>query len=237
MAKLALIFFAFLLSALVTRGDLVLTQSLITNDGTNPIIFRLHGDQMRMDQPKDRFAVIVDLKTRDSITLFTNIKKYLKRSGAEIQQQMATNKNTGATNDLFRPAAQPVATGRSQIVNGYGTEIYLWSGAKGVSQTLWVATNYPHFDALKVELAKLDQFNAAGPHPNAQPPLSSLPGMVMKSEELSGSRQSITTLVSARLQSVDASIFELPADYAVWQPEPVKIVPRPPGQAGKTTND
>jgi hypothetical protein len=228
MPRLTLILAAFLFSSVLAQGDLVLTQSLETSDATNPILFRVHGGQLRMDQPKDRFAVIIDLKTRDSITLFTNIKKYLKRSGAEIQQQMeADKKSGGATNDLFLPAAQPVPTGRFKNVDGYGTEIFLWSGAKGVSQTLWVATNYPGFDSLKPELAKLDQFNAGGPHPNAQPPLSSLPGMVVKSEALSNGRETITILKSARLQSLDPSFFELPSDYTLWHPEPIKIQPHP----------
>jgi hypothetical protein len=103
-------------------------------------------------------------------------------------------------------------------VNGQNTEIYTWSGAQGVTATLWVARRFPNYDAIRMELAKLDRFNDSGPHRNAQPELSRLPGMVVKSETTARGRTVTNTLVSAKLEPVDASLFELPSGYSQWKP-------------------
>jgi hypothetical protein len=218
MTRLAALFTLFF-SAVVLRADLVLQQQTTDTNGAESVVIRVHGHQMRMDEPKEYFSVIVDLDTRDSITLFTNIKRYLKRSGADIQHEMAAEKLAHGTNDTFAPTAQPVDTGRARTVAGYQTEIYTWNGAQGLTEALWVATNFPNYDAIQPELAKLDRFNAAGPHPNAQPELSRLPGMVVKNRSNFRGHERTTTLVSARLEAVDPSVFELPADYSLWTPK------------------
>lgn len=209
--------FGFLLfSASTLRADLVLEQQSTDADHTEHTTLKLHGDKMRMDEPGEYFSVIVDLNTRDSISLFTNIKKYLKRSGAEIRQQMEKGKQA-STNDLTAPPAPAVDTGNSATVNGLKTEIYTWQGANGLVETLWVATNFPDYAAIKPELVKLDKFNTTGPHSNAQPPLSSLPGMVIKSESLFKGHNTTTTLESVKLEPVAPSVFELPSDYTLYQ--------------------
>jgi len=111
-----------------------------------------------------------------------------------------------------------VATGKFEPVNGYDTEIYTWSGAKGRNQLLWVAKPFPNYDAIRTELAKLDKFNDLGLHRNAQPQVSQLPGMVIKSVS-SFHRHSVTnTLVSVKVEPLDASLFALPSDYRPQKP-------------------
>ena len=219
----------FLFSPLALRADLVLEQQASDADHTQHTTLKLHDDKMRMDEPGEYFSVIVDLNTRDSISLFTNIKKYLKRSGAEIRQQMEKEKQAGNSNEPTAPPAPAVDTGNSASVNGLNTEIYTWQGANGLVETLWVATNFPNYAAIKTELVKLDKFNATGPHPNAQPPLSSLPGMVIKSESLFKGHKATTTLESVKLEPVAPSLFELPSDYTLYKlPESShETVPQP----------
>jgi hypothetical protein len=108
-------------------------------------------------------------------------------------------------------------------VGGYDTEIYTWSGPNGLTETLWVATNFPDYESIRPELAKLDRFDASGPHKDAQPKLSLLPGMVVKAEKASGGRKVTTTLISAKVEPVDAALFELPADYSPWKPPEVRL--------------
>jgi hypothetical protein len=110
-----------------------------------------------------------------------------------------------------------VDTGKSELVNGQAAEIYTWSGARGLTETLWVDTNFPNFEATRAELSKMDHFNDAGPHRNAQPELSLLPGMVLKSESVLRGHKLTTTLVSLKLEPVDAALFELPKDYSPWK--------------------
>ncbi len=107
---------------------------------------------------------------------------------------------------------------RTAKVGGYDTEIYTWSGPDGLTETLWVAKDFPDYDAIRTELAKLDRFDDNGPHRSAQPELSRLPGMVVQTEKVENGQHSIVTLVSAKAEPVDAALFELPADYSLWKP-------------------
>ena len=188
---------------------------------TYHVTMKVHGDKMRMDQRTstgNAFSVIIDLNTRDSITLMPNEKAFLKRSGAEIRQQMeADAKASHGTKRSNEPPARAVDTGRTAKAGGYDTEIYTWSGPNGLTETLWVAKDFPAFDAIRPELAKLDRFDDTGPHRSAQPELSRLPGMVVQTEKVENGQRSVINLVSAKAESLDAGLFELPADYSLWK--------------------
>ena len=212
--KSLFIFAAFFASLAGARADLVMEQQSRDATATNHITFKLHGDKMRMDQQADKgtgFSVIIDLNTRDSITLMPREKMFLKRSGAEKTASRGTN-------EMDQAPARPVNIGKTGKVGGYETEIYSWSGAQGVTETLWVATNFPSYISIRTELARIDRFDAAGSHKNAQPELSLLPGMVVRTERMVKGQTTTITLVSAKVEPVDPSLFELPADYSPRKP-------------------
>jgi hypothetical protein len=217
MTRSILALIAFFFSAAALRADLVLEQQSSDTNRTSVVILKLHADKMRLDQSDDHLSVIVDLRTRDSVTLLTTNKTYLQRYGADIKWKVELEKkNTGGTNEMDAMPAPAINTGKSETVNGYDTEIYTWSGAHGLTETLWVAKNFPNFEAIRAELAKLDSFNDSGPHRNAQQKLSALPGMVLKSESVFDGHKVTTTLVSVKVEPVKALLFELPVDYSPW---------------------
>jgi hypothetical protein len=216
MTRLAAILFLFSTAAL--RADLTLEQQSIDATRTNLVTIQLHGTKMRVDQPGLNLSIIVDLKTRDSFTLLTKLKQFLQRFGSEVRWQMDEEKKfTGGTNDMDAPPTPAMATGKSATLNGYDTKIYTWSGARGQTETLWVAGQYPDYKAIRAELYKLDQFNDSGPHRNAQPILSVLPGMVVKTEGDVRGHTMTTTLLSVSLKPLDESLFELPIEYTPWK--------------------
>lgn len=190
---------------------------------TYVVTTKIHGDKMRMDQQDNKhvnFSVIVNLATRDAITLMHVNKTYMKRSGEETRRLMeAAKKSAGGTNLMDNPPAPPVATGKSEKVDGYETELYTWAGPGGLNKTLWVAKDYPDFDKLKTDLAKRDHFNRTGPHKAAQPEVSQLPGMVIKTENDLKGRKMIVTLSFAKAGPVDPADFEIPANYVLWSPD------------------
>ncbi|HEX7570016.1 MAG TPA: DUF4412 domain-containing protein, partial [Verrucomicrobiae bacterium] len=180
------ILLALLGGGLTARADQMLVQASGDTNATYPATLRLHGNRMRLDQQENTnggYAVIIDLDTRDSLTLLPKEKKFLKRSGADILKNLALDKKLfGGTNESYQVPAPAVATGKTETVNGYETEIYTWIGAHKLTETLWVTKGFSNYENIRRELAKLDRFNDAGPHRNAQPALSPLPGMVVKSE-------------------------------------------------------
>jgi len=215
---IAALLFALFFSTAVLHADLILEQQSSDTNGTRVATLKLHGGKMRLDQGENALSVIVDLKSRDSFTLLTTNKTYLNKFGSEVRWEMdEEKKHTHGTNDMDFPPARPVDTGKSETVDGRGAEIFTWSGARGLTETLCVATNFPNYNAIRTELVKLDRFNDAGPHRNGQPELSPLPGMVVKSQSLLRGHQQTTTLMSVKVEPVDASLFELPKDYSPWK--------------------
>jgi hypothetical protein len=203
------------------RADLVLEEQNGVTNHFRTVVLTLKGNQMRMDHLDQGFSVIVNLATRDSFTLLTN-KTFLNKFGSEVRWEMEEERKlTRGTNQMDAPPLPAVDTGKSEMMNGYQTEIYTWSGARGITQTLWVATNYPNFEAIRVELAKVDQFNATGLHRNQQPLVSRLPGMIVRRDTTRMEHTSTDTLLSARITTVDSSLFEVPKDYTPYKrPEP-----------------
>ena len=215
-------FLATVLLAVPARADLEIVQQASDTNAPFPATMRLRGDKLRLDQQQNTnggFVVIIDLNTRDSFTLLPKEKKFLKRSGADILKNLALDKMLfgGGTNQLYLPPAPAQATGRIEPIGGFDAEIYSWSGAGSTTETLWVAKGFPDYEKIRIELAKLDQFNAAGPHPGAQPELSPLPGMVVQTELPVGERKIKVRLVSAKTASLDAKLFAVPVDYSPWE--------------------
>lgn len=210
--------FAFFLSTSTPRADLILEQQSGDTHRARVAIMKLHGDKMRLEQPDQAMIVILDFKTRDSFTLLTTNQTYLMKFGSEVRWEMQEEaKHTHGTNEMDAPPARPVDTGKSGLVDGRAAEIFTWAGAHGRTETLWVATNFPNYNAIRAELLKLDRFNDGGPHRNAQPELSRLPGMVLKSESVLKGHTTTTTLVSVKVEPVDPALFELPKDYSPWK--------------------
>jgi hypothetical protein len=176
---------------------------------------------VRMDQADDLGATVStinDFKTHDEIMLKHHDKTVLKHSGSKLKDELELiKKRWGETNAALLPPVKSVATGKSEKVGGYDAEIYLWDGP-GVTKFLWVAKDYPNFSELKPYLARIDQFNETGVGRGLQPDIATLPGMVVKTETDINSRKVFLTLVSAKEEAVDPSIFEVPANYTDWIP-------------------
>jgi len=218
-------FLILLIAGTTARADLVWEQRTSDTNGTRTATLKLRGDMMRLDQPADSLSVICDLKTRDSFTLLTTNKTYLRRFGNEVRWEMEEEKKYHhGTNEMDRPPAPPADTGKSENVAGRDTTVFQWTGARGIAQKLWVDTNFPNYKAIRAELARVDLFNDTGPHRNAQPMLSRLPGMVLKSETVARGLHVTNELISVKLEPVDASLFNMPHDYTEWK-RPEKKAP------------
>jgi hypothetical protein len=231
MPKLSATLFILLFLPAIVNADLIVEQQIGASNLTATATLQLHGDKMRLDQSNTGISVIVDLKSRDSYTLLTN-QTYLFKFGSEVRWEMKEElKYTHGTNEMDAPAAPSVDTGKTEVVNGIPARIFHWTGAYGRTMTLWVATNFPNYNGIKTELAKVDVFNETGPHPNAQPALSALPGMVVKSKNAINGHEAIITLVSAKLEPLDPVLFEIPPGYTQWKSHSTAILQTNPPPA------
>ena len=140
------------------------------------------------------------------------MKQFVKRQEAK----------SGITNLAETITPKPTDTGKSEKVGEYETEIYFWSNGRGMTNVFWVAKNFPNLEAIKPYLVKLDQFHNARVPKNVMPPdVSELPGMVVKNQETQHWGTYTVTLLSAKVEDVEPSLFEVPNDYTA------KIISKP----------
>jgi hypothetical protein len=218
-------------SLTASRADLALQQKADDGKHFRDLSILLHGDKMRLDVERGTNAifVIVDLGTRDSLTLMPATKTYIKRTGTELKQLAETRRKAAGTNALDMDAlpVPAVPTGKTEKIDGLDTEIYTWSGGHKLEETLWVAKDYPNYKLIQPELAKVDAYNRDGAHRNGQPEMGRLPGMVVRVVVSADGEKGTNTLVSAKVDPLDAALFELPADYTAYKATPLKPTQTP----------
>ena len=234
--KRVLSFIAVISAAASARADLVMHQQA---DFGIPgqligITFKIHGDKVRQDLVglgSGDMSLIKDAATGNSVALMPQQKLFTKPATKARDAQ-----NPDAT------LAKPLDTGRADSVGGYDAEIFtwaadrkLWNDTNGMIETMWVAKDYTNFDKIKADLATLDRANVSFPGKGMQPEVSALPGMVVKSRlivKLGDAVQTVNiTLLSAKEEPVDPSVFEVPGDYKEWIP------PQSTNQASTTPPD
>jgi hypothetical protein len=225
MMKRFLVLIGLISSVFAARADLVMREQADFGSPSNliTITFKIHGDKVRQDLTGGEsgdMSVIKDAATGDSIVL--------------MHQQKLFTKPAVKTKDIRSPDAalsKPLDMGKSDTVGGYNAEIFawaadrkLWNDTNGMVETLWVAKDFPNYENIKADLTKLDRANVSFPGKGMSPEISTLPGMVMKSRlivKMGGIVQTINiTLVSAKEEAVDPSIFEVPGEYKEWNPPP-----------------
>jgi hypothetical protein len=219
---------AMVCAAAGARADLVMQQQITVSTNNSVATMKVKGSKVRLDlyaaQPR-AISTITDLKTGDAITLLHNQKMFVKTSGAPTKQTLPSG--NGATANPAPKPPLPQATGKTQKVGDYDTELYTWSNSRGIAGTAWVAKNFPDYARIRTDLAVLDKA-AADANNSTDPELSALPGMVVRSQVTGGGQTITVALISAKKESVDASLFQIPSGYKEM-PQPKPFV----GQASK----
>jgi hypothetical protein len=226
--KRFLILLAVAFAAASLHADLVLQQQIATPTYTGVTAMKIKGAKVRMDmyagQPQAS-SFITDLDTGETITIMHSQKLFLKTAGTPMKQTKPAS--AGNATDSRSKAPVPHATGKTQKVGDYDTELYTWSNARGITGTAWVAKNFPDFARIRTDIAALDKI--AGADNDTSPELSTLPGMVVRSEVTGGGQTLSLALISAKEGPLDASLFGVPRDYKeLPQPKPVKTVTTQP---------
>ncbi len=211
------------LSTLAARADLVMQQQITSGTNTGTVTIKVKGTKLRVDmyagQPQ-AISTIKDLKTGETLMLLHSQKMFLKQSGAP------TKPASGVTPPKVR------SMGKTQKLGAYDTDIYTWTNSRGITGFFWVARNYPDYARIKMEIATLDN-TAGGLNDGMTPALSTLPGMVLKTQ-ITGHGQTLTvTLLSAKDGLLDASVFQTPGNYRplpLPKPLPSQVPQKLPGK-------
>jgi Domain of unknown function (DUF4412) len=218
--KQILMLFALALSLVAARADLVLKQNIESAVLNGTITTQIKGNKIRVDipsSPQGAMSTIMDLSSGDSVTLLHQQKTAMKVPGAEIKQMVENMKQARAAGTNAAPPKFQ-DTGKAEKVGSYDTELYTWSSPDGATQTVWVARNFPDYAQIKSQMDELNHSPVAQLTKGAAPDVSALPGMVVKTQMEMNGQKVTSTLVSAREESVDPSIFQTPKDYQEMAP-------------------
>jgi hypothetical protein len=214
--KQLVLLFGLVCATVTARADLVLQQHIESAMLNGTVTTQIKGDKIRVDMPSSpqgSMSTIMDLSSGDSTTLLHDQKTAMKIPGAEVKQMAENMKKARARAETNAAPPKFQATGKTEKVGNYTTEIYTWSGPEGVNQTVWVARDFPDYTKIKAQMDKLNNSPVVQMSKGAAPDINTLPGMVVKTEMAMNGEKITSTLVSVKETPVDASVFQTPKDY------------------------
>lgn len=217
------------LGVLAARGDLVLQQNVESAVINGTVTTQIKGDKIRVDMassPQGPMSTIMDLDTGDSTTLLHQQKTAMKIPGAQIKQMAEAMKKSRASAGTNAEPPKFQDTGKTEKVGNYTAEIYTWSSPEGANQTVWVARDFPDYTKIKIQMDKLNNSPVAQMSKGTAPDVSTLPGMVVKTEMQVNGQKITSTLVSVKETPVDASIFQTPKNYQESTPPAYNAPPQ-----------
>lgn len=189
-------------AASVARADVTLVNETLLNGVSSRSTMWIKGDKVRVDNDTTS-SVIMDAASGDMTTLVHEQKMKITTNTKQLHALAA-----GAAGGGAKPQeAKITRTGEMETIDGHECEIIL-SESAGTVVKLWMAKDYPDQEQLRKELKVMEKMAA----PNA-PKQPDLPGVVLKTEYEQGGFQFSTRLVSISTDPVEASRFEIPADY------------------------
>jgi len=202
-----------LLATAFARADVVIVQNVEGMAQTGQMTIMVGADKVRADVAP-QISTITDTATGDVITLNHAQKSYTVISAAASRAMMdqvrAAMMQAGGVSSTS--PAPPVATGKTDKINGYNAAEYTFSNGN-LKATYWICSDFPDGKMVAGALAKFRKGGLADMTKGFAPDLSTLPGIPVKTEvEING--QKITTdLVSAKEQPVDPAQYQVPASY------------------------
>ena len=200
----AAIAFTFLCSA---RADLTIVQRVDGVGQNGDVIVKIKGDKERVDSPSQPTRII-DGKTGEMTDLMNDRKSYVKISAAQIKAA-AASMNLNA--DKNSNASKLTPTGKKDTISGYETEEYSYETPM-FKASFWIANKYPGAaDILKQMQAPIT--GAWKPSNMGMPDYTDFSGLPLKTVISVGTNQVVTTIVSIKQDSLNASDFEIPKDF------------------------
>jgi hypothetical protein len=181
------------------------------------------GNLIRMDI-NPQMSMVIDSASGEMKTLMHDQKMVMSMNMETMKSMMpAAAKGGTATKPTIK------ALGNKEKINGYDTEEYLVTQGDVVSH-LWIAKDYPHFEAFIKAMDSMRQGPIGQMSPQLQMDMSALPGMPLRSVvEMNGKPAGTSTIKSVEEKDLDAADFTIPADY---KPLAMPVMP-PPAAAGE----
>lgn len=203
------------------RADLTIVQRVEGAGQNGDITVKIKGDKERIDAPSQP-TQIIDGKTGEMIDLM-NDKKSLVRISAE--QMKAAAETINKFDDGKQPSTPKLTpTGKKETINGYETEEFVYETPQ-FKASFWVATKYP--DATGILKQMQAPFSGAWKPSNmGMPDYTDFAGLPLKTVISVGANQVVTTIMSIKKDSINATDFDIPKDFQELK-KPLDAAPPP----------
>ena len=224
---------AALLATDAARADLTIRQKTLTWEQSIESTVALAEGKMRTDHTMDESlgpTSVIEMKSGNClkiVTLVHNSKTALIQWVVMPDPQPTKPQADPAADvpDFIKPLMDEakkgkvptLATGRREKIGEYETEIYNWNSDPKNHLDLWIATDFPNYRRINEEHERLLYTVYRKCATPMGPDRFGLPGMEIRSKGIVFGSDVETTLVSASLEPVPASQFEIPAGYEVQE--------------------
>jgi hypothetical protein len=207
-----------LLAPLLAPADWVM-ENQIENPSRRKIVatVKSKGDKFRVDVaegPQGAVSTILDTAAGEIVQLAHDRKEARKTSSEKLKQRLGEMRKNAPSASI---AVLPKPTGEKEKIGDWECAIYAWENDT-TSAKLWLATNIPKAGEIKAMMEKLNSGGFGGAQ--SGPDTAALPGVVVKTESITGAGKSTMSVVSIKEQDVKDSEFDVPADYEVKTPQP-----------------
>ena len=189
------------------RADLIIVQHVDGSGQSGDQTIKIKGDKARTDL-SPQISMITNGATGDLVTLMHAPKTFLKVTAAQTKAMMEQLKKLAPSVE----GPKLVPTGKKEKVGNYDCEIFTASFG-GISVTYWIAKDFPNYQAVLEQMAKLQAGSISAMGKGVMPELKDFPGMQIKTELDLGGKKVSTVLLSAKEENVDPASFEIPKDY------------------------
>jgi hypothetical protein len=207
--KTSLLLAAAFFAASLARADVVIVQNIDGMGQSAQMTVTVGPTKVRTDV-NPQISMITNTATGDVTTIMRSQQSYMVTTAAMSKAMMASA--IAQTGTLSSTPPAPVATGKTDKINGYDASEYTFSNGT-LKCTYWICKDFPNAKTVTDALKKLQSGGLASITKGMTPDLSTFPGVPVKTEvEING--QKITTeLVSATEQNIDPSQYEVPAGF------------------------
>src|SRR5207237_5147982 len=106
---------------------------------------------------------------------------------------------------------KPTPTSKKETINGYETEEFVYETPR-FKASFWVATKYPDASGILKQM-QAPVSGAWKPSNLGMPDYTDFAGLPLKTVISAGANQVVTTIVSIKKDSINATDFDIPKDY------------------------
>ena len=210
--KLLLSLAALLFAAGLTHADMVIVQKVDGAGQSGEMTMKIGEDKVRADV-SPQVSTITDIKTGDVTTLMHAQKSYLVMTAATTKAMFAKMSKLMEQSDASASPAAPKASGKTDKINGWNAAEYTFSNGM-MKASYWISSDFPNAKAVTDALAKFRKGGLADMTKAFAPDLSGLPGVPVKTEVEVNGQKIVTEMVSAKDETVDPSVYQVPTGYS-----------------------